>query len=452
MSQKKKYKPSYFSLSLLALLFFLNGCKDDPECRRNTDCDVVAGEICQKGKCRENTIISTDSGRDTGTASVADSETANGPDTQTHTQLDTTVDSATTVPDTDDDDPVCVSNADCINDNPCMSGFCNTQLTPAQCEYNPEADGVRCGDQSDPCAANATCMAGECVGSAVCESSTPPGGCISYEGVCTVTDAGAPSCSYTEVPVADNTACYLGSPCQQGVCLSGECVDTVNPCDAAYLHNPCTAASCQPAGNGIGDFDCQISTADDGQFCQLRGAESACYVTPEYSNGVPGYCMFNGETSDCIINEERPCYDVNAASICAAQECVFEDGSCVAIPEADVSIPVSCGETVTLTPSDFVTRDYYSYGGACGPMDVRGKEVALTLDISAPANVTVTAVDEGGQDFKLYVLSDMCDPNSCLKNARDTLSLLNMAPTDVIIVEAGIGNPPESSQIRIICD
>ena len=424
------------------------GCKDDPECRRNTDCNVAAGEICQKGKCKLNSMVVPDSGSDTGSATVADTTSASMSDMDIDSQLAT--DSDTAIQDSSSAAITCVSNSDCNSSNPCVSAFCNTALAPARCDYTPKTDGAKCGEEGDPCMPNATCLAGECVGAMPCASSTPPGSCITYEGVCTGDTAA--NCSFTEVPLPDNTVCFMDSPCQQGVCAGGECVDMGNPCYQTAAINACTSASCQSTGNDIGEYTCQLTAASDGQVCQLDAALSPCYKISGYETGVPGYCMENGEASECIAHTVRACFDPDNASICAAQMCMLEDGSCVDIPQSDVSRAVQCGETVTLSASEFSTREYYWYGGNCQPMDVRGKELALTVAITEATNITFTVVDDGGQLIKLLHLNDMCDPNSCQSNASTTLSVEGMLPTDAIIIEPGIGNPPESIQISITCN
>lgn len=146
------------------------------------------------------------------------------------------------------------------------------------------------------------------------------------------------------------------------------------------------------------------------------------------------------------------CFDSSLPNICTAQVCVQDSGSCIDVPEADVSIQANCGDTVTIEADDFITRDYYLYPLPCLPIDVRGQEVALTLTITAATNVTIDVTDDGGQDISLHHLTDMCDPSTCQSNAYDTLSVTNMAPTDAILVEAGIGNPPESIELTVTCN
>ena len=91
-------------------------------------------------------------------------------------------------------------------------------------------------------------------------------------------------------------------------------------------------------------------------------------------------------------------------------------------------------------------------GGECIPMDVRGQELALTVALNEATDVTVAVVDDGGQDFKLHHLTDMCDPSTCQSNAHDTLTVTGMRPADAILIEPGIGYPPETSRISITCD
>ena len=434
-------------------VFLLSACDDGPECKYNDDCKVAAGEICQKGKCVVSGFYISDTA-DTSTDGGTDD---NGQPVNTDTVSETVPTQGGTTEDTFESDTAslldssgtgCNANSQCDDDNPCTADFCDVSVSPSKCSARSKPNGTVCGED-DPCLGRATCESGECVAqSPPCPAEIVEEECVRYETVC---DAGAvPMCAYLKTPINEGGACVNGDPCKQGVCTAGECIGTSNPCDG--VTNACTSVACISSGASVDDFTCEYSLAPDGQYCVLNATESACYTTPSSPTYILGYCVGNGVTSDCIVSLERKCYDPENPNICTSSICEPGDGTCEELTPIDVSVHASCGDTVVLEAADFLTRDYYQYnGGSCSLYDARGKEVAVTVDVATATTVTVEVVDSGGQDILLNHLSDMCNPNSCQSNDFDTLTVPDMTSTDAILVEAGIGMPPESIELTVTC-
>lgn len=459
MIQIQCKKNIFVTGTFLVLVLTLVSCKKDkPECSYDGDCNVALGEFCRSNKCRTHNENETDSETETSTDkdtqsnftpdTSSNSDIATPTDSDITTPTDSTVETDSTVSTDSNSTPQCVSNSQCDDGNPCTADYCNTALSPSQCDVKLKMDGLPCGE-NDPCMGKGTCQNGECeVANPPC---TPPAiddECVQYEVSCD--PERLPMCTYTKVPANENEICFNDNPCAQGVCSGGECVDEKKPCEG--ITNSCTAIACEVTGTGIDDYRCDYSLAPNGQTCMLYASDSPCYssdATPDY---VLGYCMGNGTTADCIVAEDRRCFDNQIPNICEAFVCVAEDASCVPVPPQDVSIHVSCDETLVLTPEDFLTRDYYEYsGGTCAIVDARGKELAIQVDIDEATDVSFEVVDSGDDTVSLLHLSDMCDPHSCLSNAVNKLSVSSMEPTDAILVEAAKGYPASQIQLRVTC-
>ncbi|MBN2342398.1 MAG: hypothetical protein JXR45_12970 [Deltaproteobacteria bacterium] len=414
-------------------LLLLTSCDDDAECSSNNDC--AEDEICQNKTCVQR--FTNDSETEPSTSTDGDADSDSDSDVDSGTDTDSNVNGV-----------ICTSNDQCDDGNPCTSDFCNTSVAPYVCDVSNRTDGTSC-DDGDPCTGTNVCENGTCTSpNPPCTESAQTSGCQAYEVSCNPADF--PNlCVYETVNVPDGTPCIKGSPCLEGICSAGECVDANNPC--INDDNPCTATTCTPLEQQIGEFDCTVNIAPDLNECLVSSQSESCFATSVLDYAL-GYCFATDDESQCIIGEDRICYDATLPNICTAQVCVPSDGSCEDVPEADVSIHVDCGSTVVLEPADFITRDYYYYAEPCRAIDGRGKELALTINITEPTDVTVELIDNGGKLVSLHHLTDMCDITTCQNNEIGDLSITAMAPTDAIIVESGPGNPPESIELTITCN
>lgn len=416
----------------------LLSCDDDSKCHGNSDCG--GNRICIHGDCVTNPRSTDDSATASDSTSDSTVPSTDTDDFQTDTIRDTD-----TVPYSD---TPCLSNLDCDDGNPCTRDSCNLNAEPYRCRAVPIADGTTCND-GDACRGQGVCQNGMCTGAEpLCVTTTLPGECVTYVATCTP-DA-ADVCAYTATPVENGTPCTMGDACSRGACLDGECMDAQNPCNVD--DSPCEISTCVASGTRPDDFECQRITVPDGEACRILKVDDPCATssgTPDY---VDGYCFAQGNAATCFAGENRICFDAALPNICTAQVCVQEDGSCADVPVADVSVLVNCGDTVALTAADFITREYWQYPSPCAPIDVRGKEVALTVGLTAATAVTVTVTDDGGQSVSLHHLTDMCDPTTCQDNAIGTLTIPAMQPADAIVVEAGIGEPPTTIQLSISCN
>ena len=333
-----RWKKSALAVAMMLSVTSCSSCDDPPECTRSSDCNTFAGEICRSGKCVPDPFANTSGSTpiDSGTGRTPYIGTSQG-DTGSTTADDSDSGSDTGVQDTSVNTG-CISNSGCDDQNSCTSDLCDKSVSPYQCVHTPKADGLTCG-ADDPCLGHATCQQGICTAAASpCADWISDDGCMKYVGSC---DAGnVPVCSYTEIPVNDNSPCLQGTACLQGVCADGACVNVGSPCES--FSNMCTATACEPVGDNVGDFECSFSTAPDGQTCVLLASDSQCNTSASSDAFIKGFCVNNGVYSDCVPGDERKCYDASSPNICSATMCVPEDGTCIDVPPLDVSIHVTC--------------------------------------------------------------------------------------------------------------
>jgi hypothetical protein len=124
------------------------------------------------------------------------------------------------------------------------------------CIQTPKPDGTAC---SDACLSNASCLAGNCVGTmttscddgdpCTTDACDPTNGCSHSPTVCPSTDpCNAPTCDpgvgCTAHPAPDGTVCGDSDCTTAHVCIAGACVSRAVPDGAACGH----ASICQPAG------------------------------------------------------------------------------------------------------------------------------------------------------------------------------------------------------------
>jgi hypothetical protein len=142
---------------------------------------------------------------------------------------------------------------------PCRASACRTAtLDPktGTCAQTPRPDGTVC---STACLMDATCVAGDCIGTAVSscddgdpcttDACDPLSGCVHAPAVCASDDpCNAPACDpvmgCAAHPAPDGTACGVADCATARVCIAGTCVTRAVPDGAA-----CGPSSiCQSAG------------------------------------------------------------------------------------------------------------------------------------------------------------------------------------------------------------
>ena len=425
------------------------GCNNDSsaECQYNSDCAM--GQFCNTGTCQvekqtpsDSSPFSTGSDIDTG----VETEDSPYPDSSTAVTGDTADTTAT------DSSPGavigCSRNADCDDHNPCTQDYCDFSAKPYHCSATALPEGALCDDQN-PCNGRDICQHTECVHiDPPCQTSIPPGGCIAYVGACN--PGAAEICTYTTESAANGTLCTTTDACFQGVCQEGECSNVANPCSENDL--PCVTGACVAGGKMPGEYDCETLPLTEGQFCRVSSAENPCAATPSNPNYADGTCHQTASGPMCILGDARICYDATLPNICSAEVCSPADGSCQEVPATDVSIAADCNSTLTIPATRFVTREYASYPPPCDPINAQGRELAVTLNITTATNVTAEVISEDEQNISLHHLTDMCNPSSCVSNAYQSLTMIGMLPSDAIIVEAGLGDPPKSLQLVITCN
>ncbi len=190
--------------------------------------------------------------------------------------------------------PVCVSDSDCADGNPCTDDTCNNG---ASCQHAARTSGS-CED-GNLCTTNDTCVAGVCVGG-------PPPVCVD-NNPCT-TDTCSPGLGCVFPPAAGS--CDDGDPCTTGdACSAGHCVGTPMNCSDG---NPCTDDTCS---GGI------CSHAFNHAPC---GSGNPCTSQDTCNNGT---CV-SGPPLDCNDHDICTTDSCNATSGCqhaAIAGCVDTD-------------------------------------------------------------------------------------------------------------------------------
>ena len=106
-----------------------------------------------------------------------------------------------------------------------------------------------------------------------------------------------------------------------------------------------------------------------------------------------------------------------------------------AAPTCNDPIPVSCGSTYVGTTTDG-QANFNSYG--CGPQDEFGKEKVHRITIDSAAAFTAV-VQNLSVDLDIHLLTDSCDPNSCIARDDNTIGIDTLQPGTYYIVIDGFG-------------
>jgi MYXO-CTERM domain-containing protein len=277
--------------------------------------------------------------------------------------------------DDDCDEGTCVRNTCCATTctETCMA--CDVPGSRGQCR--PAQDGAPCPD-ADPCNGAETCRSGACQPGTPLACPPRPcgtGACIPLQG-----------CAYT--PVADDTLCADGDPCNgEETCQGGTCAEGTPP--TCEDNNPCTLDQCSLR------YGCRNYPLPDGTACdngtQCDGWESCqggtCVPDPSppvCEDGNPcthDVCLPESGCSRTRLPEGTPCAD---ADPCNGEE-VCQQGACQPGPALDCddgdpctvdacSADAGCAHIVApdgtacgTAPCDSAT----CHGGQCGPTDTR---------------------------------------------------------------------------------
>ena len=275
----------------------------------------------------------------------------------------------------------CDEGMDCKIGADCLSGVCDTSVTPAVCVTCD--DGVKSGSETDvdcggacppcgpakACKVTADCAAGACSDgvccatdcSAQCASCVMPG----HEGTCTNVPKGingAPACGAGMIcdgagQCGGNTlaivgalctvstdcynnncaahACRLlpGEPCTDSIeCDTGRCANNV--CATCTVDTECASGKCDTATSR-----CKLPS---GSFCSVKGD---CLI----DNCIPGgYCLTGNGM--CMIDNDcanhrcvgGACTSCNADNECASGKCHPTNHYCYAPSGAPCQNNVDC--------------------------------------------------------------------------------------------------------------
>ena len=172
--------------------------------------------------------------------------------------------------------PICVSNSDCADNQPCTDDICSGTAC-----LHPPRDGGTC-DDGNLCTSGDTCVAGVCTGG-------PPPSCQDSDP-CTV-DGCIAGLGCLHIPTMG--FCDDGNPCTTGdICTTGSCVGTPINCNDA---NPCTDDACSA---GLCGHTFNTSPCSDGDLCTSPDACSNAVCVP-------------GPTANC-----------NDSDVCTVDSCV----------------------------------------------------------------------------------------------------------------------------------
>jgi hypothetical protein len=189
--------------------------------------------------------------------------------------------------------PVCVSNADCADSEPCTDDLCSGTA----CLHQPRSGGT-C-DDGDLCTSGDTCVAGTCLGSTAvnCDDGS----------VCTA-DSCVPAAGCLHAPVSGS--CDDGDACTTGdACSGGTCVGTPINCNDS---NPCTDDACS---GGVCTHGFNTAPCGSGNACTGIGACSGGACLP----GAPLDCDDHdicttdscSPSSGCQHNQVAGCVDTD---------------------------------------------------------------------------------------------------------------------------------------------
>lgn len=374
-------------------------------------------------------------------------------------------------------DGCCNSNSQCDDGNPCTSDSCSIK---SYCRSTPKDEGASCSDgrycNGDERCVQGVCQAGDspcdlnetfctevtcdeenkecietpvnigqacsdvlfcagdvamvCTETGLCadpETGTPP--CLEETGnPCTFFRCNEETASCDEVPGPNGIVCGGEGTCLESICMDGVCVPGASPCDDG---DPCTEDSCSIGDDG--DPTCANLPKEDHEPCDALG----CY-------GEGAYCL-GGE---CIPDPSRPCIDDN---ICTVDDCAASNGEAACRAWEPDPVVIECGSAVSVTESDFVTREYYEYSDLC-PGAFEGPEAQVVLILSEEADVTLAASNAApSMAISFMLLSNMCDPETCTDSGSNELSLHLLAGEYSVVLEGGDLSTPAQVDITAIC-
>ncbi len=369
----------------------------------------------------------------------------------------------------------CLDVTDCDPGNECTDVFCSAGY---QCYSTSRNDGESCSDGQfcngvercdgglcvpgpDPCPATTVCLFSECdEGADQCngtprnagETCSDPLFCLggvamvcNDTGRCMDPGTGTPPCTAPTGDPCTQPVCDEDTGCGEGPVPNGLPCDD-DPCTG---NNLCQDGVCQPAD----DRPC-----DDGDPCTLDactddGGTPVCGGSTPIADGEPcepTACMGAAATCRsgvCVPAEERPCVD---GDICTVDSCALLVSGVDCESRANAPTPVACGATVPLVGTNFVTAEYYDYGGPC-PEDLPGPESIISVETAAgDVTVSVGSVDPA-VDIEILYLGDVCDAASCTASGANSLTVALAAGAHDFVLEAPAAAGLESLEVTVLC-
>ena len=328
----------------------------------------------------------------------------------------------------------CVSNAQCLDDDPCTEDRC----LDGWCRNPPLAEGTAC-DDGRWCTVDETCSGGVCGGGRPrdcpdAEDGCGLGACDEAQDRCRVTSlADGSDCD-------DGRWCTVGDACQTGVCQGA-------PRDCSALDGVCQQGVCDEQAEACRAEDLPDGTAcDDGLWCNLgetcsggvcsggeprNCADTACSdgVCDEVTDSCDGESLPPGSPCDdelwCTVDDQCDGQGGCAGSPrdCSALDGPCREGICVEQQQACVGDPINEGQ-----PCDdglwCTVADACQAGGCTGqPRDcsaAAGECQVGVCDDQADACGAEPAADGSGCDDGLWcTVADACQAGGCTGQPRD---------------------------------
>ena len=316
----------------------------------------------------------------------------------------------------------CRKPTDCPNGQTCVQGDCIPISTPdtwtdADAEDTPpdtvEDDAGEDGDAGDqpdtvPDPVDADALEDPdlpewqpCTTDAECDDENPctTDTCFMEALVCVHVDADGTFCD-------DGLYCNGLSRCQGGECVDGappECVDA----------DPCIEGACDE-----GIDDCGWWTLDDHAFCD---------------NG-----FFCDGTDECIEGWCQPLYDVacNDGSPCTEDTCSSSTDACayeVVTMEPDL---IGCGDTslAYVSGANNLVNSYLC-GGTSYAAHTAESLFRIDLASATTLQIDMETAPEDTTEFEIFILTDVCDPGSCVAHGGRSLSVPGVSGTVYFTIE-----------------
>ncbi|MFH1434449.1 MAG: hypothetical protein ABIJ56_01915 [Pseudomonadota bacterium] len=232
--------------------------------------------------------------------------------------------------------------------------------------------------------------------------------------LCTIEEICDP---YTHVcfttPASDGIVCDEGNDCTGvGSCVGGACAyaDAID-CSDPW---PCTLDSCDPeTEHCVNEYLPEGTPCDDGFFCT---GDDRCTSM--------GRCW--GLSPEPVCGDANPC----------TEDFCDEDGdACVYTPVVEFR-PIDCllGETGGLEYGAVSDADSYVCGGTA--YTETGPEAILSVEITAAGTFSASLDAAAG---RMYLMSDICNPSSCLVRSTSAISRTLSPGTYYIAVEVAPG-------------